>query len=243
MNRHIALIATLTCLLLASACGGGIEGATTSSSNSGSTIGATGVGGLAGNYGRACSLATDRCSEVPGARCEDLGGLQGVCTTYVVEGGGGSCPAATIAANGTWGPCVRLCGADGSCPTSTTCFTVTAGPGVKVPAGTRVCVPQTGSTGSTGSGSSSLSPIGGACTNDGQCQGSAWCATNLPGGSCTMVCTSNPSVCSSSSVCVGSSSTTNSFCFARCASPGSQSTCRTGYSCRALTGRTYGACM
>lgn len=32
-------------------------------------------------------------------------------------------------------------------------------------------------------------------------------------------------------------------CFAQCSTPGAQSSCRTGFTCVALTGRSFGACM
>lgn len=98
---------------------------------------------------------------------------------------------------------------------------------------------------STSSSSSSTSydygqPIGGACGDSGDCEGSALCATNYPGGYCFMTCTGNPSVCPSNSMCVRMSDSSSAECYRECVS---SSDCRAGYTCSAVSNSSTGVCL
>lgn len=214
-------------LLLTAACGAD-DGGGSSGPSSGGPMGALGTAGLGAAYGHLCSADAD-CRDVAGTVCVSLGSAGGMCLKPVAPGG--ICPTGTVAERGTLGACLRDCANGASCASGTECRPLGATGGL--PASTQVCGPPLPRT--------ALSPIGGACLNDGQCAGSARCATNLPGGYCSMPCASDATVCGTSAVCVRTSST-DAFCFARCAAPGTQSSCRMGYSCKALEGKTFGAC-
>lgn len=88
-------------------------------------------------------------------------------------------------------------------------------------------------------GSSAGGSAGAACAENFDCSGSLVCVTEWPAGYCSMRCT-RTSECGATGVCVTEGA--NSFCMANCASPGTQSTCRDGYSCFALSGRSGGFC-
>lgn len=85
-------------------------------------------------------------------------------------------------------------------------------------------------------------PVGAACTADSQC-GTAACGTSAMGwvnGYCTKSCT-DTSECGAGGTCTDFGQGV-ALCMANCASPGTQSTCRSGYSCRAFQGTTTGFC-
>jgi hypothetical protein len=81
---------------------------------------------------------------------------------------------------------------------------------------------------SSRSGFSTSQPIGGSCANDGECQGSLLCATDVPNGYCTQRCRSTAD-CPVASTCVG---TTSPLCFKNCSGAND---CRPGYECATLT--------
>ena len=103
------------------------------------------------------------------------------------------------------------------------------------------CEVKTWSSNGDVSSSSSYSgaKIGQACDTTGDCEGSAICASNYPGGYCFMTCTGNPSVCPSSTMCVNVSGS-SSECYSTCMR---SSDCRSGYSCYEVTNSTEGICM
>lgn len=80
---------------------------------------------------------------------------------------------------------------------------------------------------------------GASCSQDAQCADGI-CETDLPDGYCTAMCNSS-SDCTGDAVCVD---TGNGYgaCFARCDTPGSQSSCRSGYVCWGLKTRDDGIC-
>ena len=94
----------------------------------------------------------------------------------------------------------------------------------------------------TSSSSSSFSgqPIGGSCSDDGDCAGSAVCGTNYPNGYCFLGCTGQPSICPSGSMCVSLTGSTSSQCFQTCVTA---SDCRSGYKCGSVSGSTRGVCL
>ncbi len=93
---------------------------------------------------------------------------------------------------------------------------------------------------STFSSSSRGAPIGGACSSDGECAGSATCGKNWPGGYCVMQCTGTPSVCPANSLCAHLAGDSNSYCFDTCSSG---SDCRVGYVCSGVSGASAGICL
>lgn len=82
---------------------------------------------------------------------------------------------------------------------------------------------------SSRSGSFTSQPVGGSCANDGECEGSLVCATDVPNGYCTSNCRSTAD-CPSASTCVGNPS--GAVCYKNCTS---SSDCRPGYTCSTLT--------
>lgn len=73
--------------------------------------------------------------------------------------------------------------------------------------------------------------IGAACMADKDCDTGQTCATEAegwPGGYCYMECTAGS--CPTGSTCEGDA-TDGYYCYANCATPGSQSTCRAQYTC------------
>lgn len=85
-----------------------------------------------------------------------------------------------------------------------------------------------------------VTTIGGACQTEAQCSAGEFCATNLPGGSCSKSCATES--CGAGAVCLTFSSGTK-YCVAPCANPGSRDTCRAGYVCTALTSGNGGVCL
>lgn len=106
------------------------------------------------------------------------------------------------------------------------------------------CEVRTWSSTSTSSSSSSSynygQPIGGACGDSGDCQGSAVCATNYPGGYCFMTCTNNASICPSNSMCVRLRGNTASQCYQAC---DTAADCRAGYYCSNVSNSSTGICL
>ncbi|MGV3619533.1 MAG: hypothetical protein ACO1OB_01880, partial [Archangium sp.] len=100
---------------------------------------------------------------------------------------------------------------------------------------------------------------GNACTSDAQCQNPpnpllGYCIpetgmngpTGWTGGHCTADCSGDNtgSFCGNNATCVtlGTEPNTSDVCLRTCASPGTRSTCRTGYACFALSGGTTNIC-
>lgn len=104
------------------------------------------------------------------------------------------------------------------------------------------CLPGS-SGGNSGGGSSFPTPaygrLGGACTNSNECEGRYSCLTSRPGGLCTATCRSSAEC--GDGVCIDQQGT--GVCFAKCSTPGGQSTCRSGYQCRGLQNQSYGYCL
>lgn len=187
---------------------------------------ATSTKALAANYSHACTVTSD-CADVPGTVCH-----RGTCLSSCQ--GQSECAAGSYCGVGVREPyCFKAC--QGSCNSPDLgCYAVaTAAAGF--PAGTSLC-------GRTAVSDTS-SPIGGDCNDSGDCAGSARCMeiSSRPN-FCSHSCSADPASCGDGSACVGTTAT-DAFCFARCSQPGTQSTCRSGFSCRALEGRTYGACL
>ena len=87
------------------------------------------------------------------------------------------------------------------------------------------------------SGCTTKSTTGGPCTGNADCTTPLLCATNFTGGYCSRDCTTDTSVCAAGSACVGiGQNATSAECYATCATPNVQSTCRTGYTCAPVTG-------
>jgi hypothetical protein len=85
------------------------------------------------------------------------------------------------------------------------------------------------------------SPTGSSCSGDSQCQ-TGQCALNgWPGGYCSRFCTSNEQC--GTGVCLNDVEAGQMYCVSKCAAPGAQSTCRTGYACYPFAApRTDGYC-
>jgi hypothetical protein len=106
-----------------------------------------------------------------------------------------------------------------------------------------------------GGGGTGLQPIGGPCTSSPNCQAGLSCRqttargdATYPGGYCSKACTTQAD-CGGTNDCLGGSMSTlqfygetTGFCAAGCASAGSQSSCRTGYTCEWAANGTPGWC-
>ena len=198
---------------------GGSSKLTTGSVDAGSSTHA------AANYAHACQ-GTANCADLPGTACQFS-----MCLNDCE--GSAQCPGGTV--------CVepdgrRVCGlscTEGSC--SGICASAKAVSGGDA----RVCSNGSG----TSNSNATPSPIGGSCADDGDCAGSGQCVfTQSRPPFCGMDCTNPSANCGSGAVCVTVDST-SAACFAQCPAPGMQSTCRTGFHCVALTGKSYGACL
>ena len=236
---------TLAALLSLSACGGAgrcttnsecpvgascdaslgvcvVGGASNLSTGSAPDAGSNISSRLPANYAHVCTSDSD-CSDVPRTSCG-----YGMCVTAC--GGSTQCsPGTTCATGGSAAPiCGLSCVSDGDCVTGSKCASG-YDPVTHAPA--KMCTAPR-----------APSPIGGTCSDDGDCAGSARCMTSPTRPNfCTMPCTTNAQ-CGADSVCVGLDANT-AGCFALCEAPGTQSTCRSGFRCVGLTGKTYGACM
>ena len=118
--------------------------------------------------------------------------------------------------------CLRACGDDLDCNPEQAC---SGG----------ACVTRT---------NNSPRPVGSACTATSQCEQGLDCATHEDGwtqGYCTTMCTSQAE-CGSYGECIVLSAQ-ESICLQKCYEPGSQSTCRDGYTCSQVTGLNYGVCV
>lgn len=91
----------------------------------------------------------------------------------------------------------------------------------------------------TGCGGKASAPIGAACKDSGDCASSSYCATNYPGGYCSMACTGRPSACPSGSLCARVSPDT-AECYSTCSA---NSDCRSGYGCFSITGSSQAICL
>ncbi len=82
-------------------------------------------------------------------------------------------------------------------------------------------------------------PVGAACSLNSEC------ATNLcaawPGGYCSKGCNSG-SDCSSGSICVAEAINGVNACLETCSGVGTRSSCRAGYVCVGLQGKSFGVC-
>jgi serine protease len=83
-------------------------------------------------------------------------------------------------------------------------------------------------------------PVGGSCSDDGDCAGSAVCGSNYPGGYCFLSCTGHSSICPSGSMCVSLTGSSSSQCFQSCSTSGE---CRSGYTCAPVSGSSQGICL
>lgn len=163
---------------------------------------------LAGDYGRACK-STAECGA--GTTCASLG-QSGMCLAPEST----KCPAGTSA----WGfTCSRGCTTDADCHSTNECVADPNGPG-------KICWLR-------GSPIKPPSFIGGACVMNSDCNGGIATCANDPGGRCTQGCTTT-SDCPSPSVCAVVRSGAAAACMSPCTGTGLQSSCRTGYVCRAV---------
>lgn len=168
-----------------------------------------------------CNTAS-RCvldeNEYPGGYCQRVGCTIGTDTTCVTGGDGHCVDGATITSGvDTIAVCVDACVNAGDCRQNDgyKCFEGGATLG-------KYCRhPQ----------------IGDACSNDNDCgPATDWdCQTGFPGGHCTLAspCLTPGSVdgCSQTAACYDPAAGTN-FCVDRCTgTPGTQGSCRTGYTC------------
>lgn len=123
------------------------------------------------------------------------------------------------------GSCVRSCSSDLECGGNNVCDR-------------GICLPKAAS--STSFPTPAFGKVGGGCASSSNCEGSLVCLTSKPGGFCTGTCTTN-SQCGDG-VCVFTSQSSG-LCYAKCSAPGTQSNCRSGFSCSALQNLSHGACM
>lgn len=158
------------------------------------------------------------------------GASVGICTkscTSEAQCGGAAC-----AQGGNVAICIARCGANGTCEIGLSCRN-------------GLCIPQSGGSNNNSPGSSAyptpgFGALGGSCSDSNDCEGRYACLTSRPGGLCTGTCQSD-SECGSGA-CVDQQNGVK-VCLARCSTPGSQSNCRSGYQCRALSGSSSGYCL
>jgi hypothetical protein len=91
---------------------------------------------------------------------------------------------------------------------------------------------------------SQATPVGGACGSSSDCNGFE-CDTSLAGGYCTATCTTDAD-CGDGAACIADGQANQ--CYALCTAPGTQSSCRSSYTCTALNGTAgvslpFGVCM
>jgi hypothetical protein len=104
------------------------------------------------------------------------------------------------------------------------------------------CSIETSSCGPSGctssrSGTATNQPVGGTCSNDGDCAGSMLCDTQVPNGYCVQLGCSSSSPCPTGGVCVVGSRT--NLCAKSC---NSNSDCRPGHTCSRFTNSSGGYC-
>lgn len=176
--------------------------------------------GLAANYSHACSTNAD-CADVAGTSC-----YMGMCVSPCETAA--DCKTGSYCGEWTGHPyCFKACEQTCGLP-KVRCNLLTARIEGATP-GLSLCgrAPE---------------EVGGQCEGSSDCAGSLECLRNSSGQQlCSRECTADASVCGDGTCVTGSSG--KSFCYAKCAQPGTQSTCRTGFSCRTLTGASFGACM
>ena len=202
--------------------GGGSSGGGSGGGTGGATGGGTGGGVTGGGGGTSC----DGCI-TGGATCINFANSNNA--TFCGQGG--------VA-------CVA-CGAPGNC-VNHVCVGGSGGGGGTTGGGT--------GGGGTGGGTG-LSAIGGPCASSPNCQAGLTCRittqrgdTTYPGGYCSKACSTDPD-CGTGSECVGGPQSSlqfygepSGFCVNVCPSAGSQSTCRSGYTCEFNVAGSPGDC-
>ncbi len=149
------------------------------------------------------------------------------CNTSADCQGGGNTTAVCAKNSAGKGLCFQGCTSDSFCPGGV--------------CRNNICLPK--SAASTSYPTPAAGAIGGACTSHAACGTGRFCTTSQPGGMCSASCTSD-SQCGANSVCVDLTGRGgNAFCHAKCGTPGTQSNCRSGYSCTGLSGQSFGFCL
>ena len=216
--------------------------------------------------GDPCNFSSECAAIGGGAYCKTLTSTgngvyqNGFCTrSCFIDGGMGGCPTndLCLAALGAYGENDVFCSP--RCSNMAQCRTPGYACYFFVTAGANACwlnpIPGTGFDAGFVPDAGSMSNIGGACVNDGQCLSptNSFCipdvapgvgATGFVGGYCSTSCNGTP--CSSGSTCIPVNSGFGTFpvCLKECPGPRlGQSTCRNGYVCEGTAGASSGYCL
>lgn len=243
MNRVLFAVSSLVVVVLSS-CGGGAGRCTADSqcpvgsscdetvgvcvmpgggSSNGGGSGATGGGSggnpsmISANYARTCAANTE-CADVPGTTCTKEFDLN-QCLSSCADGK--SCPVGSkCITNNNANICIRDCESHSDCSTEQFCNA------------SKICSPRYDKW-----------SLGRDCSSDNDCEDNAFCVkkTGQSQGVCTKTC-ADSSECAGGQECVITGSSGASACFDTCYAVGQQASCTNGFTCRALSGVSYGWC-
>lgn len=245
MNRVLSAVSSLVVVVLSS-CGGGAGRCTADSqcpvgsscdetvgvcvmpgsgSSNGGGSGATG-GGSGGNpsmisasYGKGCASSSD-CASAPGTTCHsEIKECLSSCAN------GAKCPTGAECVGNGYDVCVRTCDSHGDCAADNFC-------NVSSSIASKACQLK-----------KDKWSLGRECGNDSECEDNAFCVkkNGQAQGVCTKVCAGSDE-CGIGQECVITGSSGASACFNTCYAVGQQATCTNGFTCRALSGVSYGWC-
>lgn len=175
---------------------------------------------LASNYGKYCERDS-HCADIPGTTCNSY-----QCTNSCANGA--QCPSGTTCGGPSYPGCFQNCSSSSECKNDSMCGVMKPSSGPEFSA----CFPKW------------PSDTGGTCKDNLGCDDSNICLKSVhPNGYCSKVCVT-ASDCSLGDLCVRmKASDADGLCVPKCTSPGSQSTCVPGTSCKALSSVSYGFCF
>lgn len=175
---------------------------------------------LPNEYGKYCENDS-HCAGVAGTTC-----TMSQCIFPCANGA--QCPGGTTCGGQGYPGCFQNCASSAECKNESMCGVMNPGYGN---AAFQACYPKF------------PSDLGGTCKDDLGCGEDFKCVvtSTRPNGYCTKTCTASSDCWGG--ICVVSGSNTSGICSPKCDSPGSQSTCVPGTTCRSLSGSSYGYCF